>query len=185
MQDKLKFPECSDDKIRIVDFSEGHLTERYVSWLNDPEVVRYSEQRHHQHTLTTCLNYFNSQRNSPNFFLAIELKDDDNLHIGNMGVEIDNYNNKADVSILIGEKNIWGTGVATRAWGLALNALTLELGYRLVTAGTMETNIPMINLMIRCGMTIDAILPKRFILDSKQIGLVSASYYPVNVIETI
>lgn len=184
-QNKPRFPECYDDKVKIVEFSERHLTKRYVNWLNDPEVVRYSEQRHHKHTLSSCFEYFESQKKSPNYFLAIELKDNNNLHVGNMGVEIDNFNNKADVSILIGEKNNWGTGVATRAWSLVLTALTKELGYRLVTAGTMETNIPMINLMIRCGMTIDAILPRRFILDSMQIGLVSASYYPANLIETI
>ena len=178
MQKKLKFPECYDDKVRIVEFSERHLTERYVGWLNDPEVVRYSEQRHHEHTLATCIEYFETQKRSPNYFLAIEIIDSNTCHVGNIGVEVDRFNNKADVSILIGEKNVWGTGVASRAWGLVLNVLIQRLGFRLLTAGTMETNIPMIKLMKRSGMTIDAILPNRFVYENKQIGLVAASYSP-------
>lgn len=102
-----------------------------------------------------------------------------------MGVEVDLFNNKADVSIMIGEKSVWGSGAASRAWALVMNVLVQELGIRLVTAGTMETNIPMIKLMNRSGMKIDAILPNRFVYENKQVGLVAASYYPVNIFKAI
>ena len=36
-------------RLQIIPFREEYLTERYVSWLNDPEVVRFSDQRHRQH----------------------------------------------------------------------------------------------------------------------------------------
>jgi len=179
LQNKLQFPECYDEKVKVVEFSERHLTERYVGWLNDPEVVRYSEQRHHRHTLFTCIDYFEFQKRSPNYFLAIELIDSNILHIGNIGVEVDQFNNKADVSIIIGEKSVWGTGVASRAWGLVMNVLIQKLDFRLVTTGTMETNVPMIKLIKRSKMTIDAILPNRFIYEDKQVGLVAASYFSV------
>ena len=176
VQNKIKFPKCFDDKIKVVEFSKKHLTQKYVDWLNDPEVVRYSEQRHHKHTLSSCIEYFEAQQRSQNFFLAIEVIDSNDSHVGNIGVTIDSFNSLADVSIIVGEKKVWGTGIGSRAWGLVLDVLIQKLGFRIVTAGTMESNTPMIKLMKRSGMTIDAILPNRFIFKNNQIGLVAASY---------
>ena len=182
---KIKFPECFNDKVKIVNFSKRHLTQQYVDWLNDPEVVRYSEQRHRQHTLSSCNEYYISQISSLNYFLAVELNNLDKTHIGNIGVNVDPYNNKADVSIIIGDKSVWGTGVGSRAWILVMDVLVKKLGYRLITAGTMETNISMIKLMKRSKMTIDSILPNRFIFENKQVGLVAASYCPSGFINRI
>ena len=179
-QNKTPFPECCDGKVKIVEFSKRHLTKRYVGWLNDKEVVRYSEQRHFKHSISSCYQYYETLKKSDSYFLAVEIIDLNMWHVGNMGVEVDRYNSKADVSIMIGEKSVWGTGVASRAWSLVLNALIKDLCFRLVTAGTMETNVPMINLMKRSGMTIDAILPNRFVNENRQIGLVAASYNSVN-----
>ena len=184
-KNKIKFPECFDNKIRIVEFSKKHLTQQYVDWLNDPEVVYYSEQRHHKHTLASCLDYFESQRRSQNYFLAIEVINSNDRHVGNIGVAVDPFNSLADVSIIIGEKSVWGTGIASRAWGLVLDVLIKKLDFKLVTAGTMETNIPMIRLMKRSGMTIDAILPNRFVGENKRIGLVAASYSPLEFLGKI
>lgn len=65
-------------------FREHHLTEAYVGWLNDPEVVRYSEQRHQKHTMESAREYFQTQENSINSFIAIEVLEGDAIHIGNM-----------------------------------------------------------------------------------------------------
>ena len=185
ISNKINFPECFDNKVKIVNFSKKHLTQQYVDWLNDFDVVRYSEQRHYQHTLNTCNEYFKIQNSSLNYFLAIELNNLSKKHVGNIGVDVDPYNNKADVSIIIGDKSVWGTGVGSRAWSLVVDILIKQLGFRLITAGTMETNMSMIKLMKRSKMTIDAILPNRFVYEDKQVGLVAASYSPVEFINKI
>jgi len=185
ISNKINFPECFDNTVKIVNFSKKHLTQQYVDWLNDFDVVRYSEQRHYQHTLNTCNEYFKIQNSSLNYFLAIELNNLSKKHVGNIGVDVDPYNNKADVSIIIGDKSVWGTGVGSRAWSLVIDILIKQLGFRLITAGTMETNMSMIKLMKRSNMTIDAILPNRFVYEDKQVGLVAASYTPVEFINKI
>ena len=35
-----------------------HLTPKYLSWMNDKSLLKYSEQRHYKNTRTNCLNYF-------------------------------------------------------------------------------------------------------------------------------
>jgi len=68
------FPlEVIDNELRICHFTSNHLTKRYVNWLNDPEVVRFSEQRHFNHTFKSCSNYYLNQLKTDNLFLAIML----------------------------------------------------------------------------------------------------------------
>lgn len=171
----IKFPVKISDFIRILPFNEGHLTNQYVKWLNDPEVVRYSEQRHHSHTLETVWEYYEAQQNSAHGFLAIEYLEEMPIHIGNIGVFIDRENNTSDLSIMVGDKNYRGKGIAGRAWQLCLNTLLDELGFRMVTAGTMDVNKPMISLMKKSGMNIDGKLPKRLVWEGREVSVVCAS----------
>ena len=143
--------------------------------LNDPEIVKFSEQRHFNHTIESCTNYYVSQQKTSNLFLAIIYGNNNPIHIGNIGVRIDKFNLCADVSIIIGEKDYQGLGLGLRSWNLILDTLLYKMNFRLITAGTMEVNVPMIKLMRKSGMKITSVLPKRFLFDGKEIGLVLAS----------
>ncbi len=157
-------------RLRIVTFSEKHLTARYVSWLNDPEVVRYSEQRHKRHTLESCRAYFESFEGTPNMFLAIEKKED-GKHIGNINVYFDTPNNTADMGIIIGEKAEWGRGYASEAWNAVISHL-LATGIRKITAGTMASNKAMLALMKKAGMVPDGTFNRQFLWEGDEIDMV-------------
>jgi len=169
------FPDYSDGIIRVIEFTENHLTEKYVSWLNDPLVVRFSEQRHFKHTLQSCREYYSSQKSSADYFLAIEHEDIRFGHIGNIGVAVDRYNKAADLRIIIGDKRVWRMGIGKRAWTAVMKNLLEVLGFRIVTAGTMEVNEPMIGLMKSSGMHIHGIIPRRFLWEGREVGLVFGS----------
>lgn len=164
--------EC--DGFRIVPFEERHLTARYVAWLNDPETVRYSEQRHHAHDAASCRNYFVSMHNDACLFVAIEMRDPELGHVGNMSAAIDRPNRSADLSIIIGEKRVWGTGLASKAWSSMVVELLDLYALRRVTAGTMSVNVPMIKLMERSGMQIEAVRPRHFLWEGQEVDLVLA-----------
>jgi RimJ/RimL family protein N-acetyltransferase len=178
------FPEILSGDLRIVEFGEQHLTPRYVAWLNDPETVRFSEQRYRVHTIESCRDYFSAQLTSSNYFLAIEEITGGIGHIGNMGVTLDTNNCSADISILIGEKALRGRGLGLRAWKAVLDACLGRLGLRLVTAGTMDSNRPMVRVFEKSGMSIEAVLPGRFLWDGGEAGLVLASLHRRNHTET-
>lgn len=167
---------------RVVRFAERHLTNRYVGWLNDPDVVRYSEQRHRAHTAESCRAYYASFADSSDQFLAIELgAGNDRLqHVGNMSVTLDVPNRVADVSIILGEKSVWGSGVGTRAWTAVVEHLLSAGGVRKVTAGTMSVNGPMLRLMQRSGMTIEAVRAKQFLWEGREVDLVLAARFAAN-----
>ena len=173
---KKLFQDVSDDLVSLKIFTRHHLTKKYVSWLNDPEVVRYSEQRHFVHTMRSCAHYLEEKKLSDDLFLAIETNDSGApFHIGNLGVRIDQNNRSADLSIMIGDKKYWRRGFGASAWKLALRTLIEKMNFRLVTAGTMSLNKPMLNLFNQANMSIDAILPDRFLLDGCSVDLVIAS----------
>lgn len=168
------------ENVRVVPFSRHHLTQRYVSWLNDPEVVQFSEQRHHEHTLSTCTRYFEGIQKTDRYFFAIETSMYDIGHIGNIGVSIDAYNHLADMSIIVGEKRVWGKGLATAAWNVVLTEMLKRQGIRKVTAGTMAVNEAMLRLMQRSGMQIEAVRRHHFLWQGQEVDLVQAAIFGGN-----
>ena len=175
---RREFPVSSYNSVRVTPFTEKHLSEKYVSWLNDPVVVRYSEQRHVKHTLQTCEAYYVGQQISSNYFLAIELEDGEMLsHVGNIGVAVDKNNNTADMSILVGDRLVWGCGVGSRAWIAVMMTLLATLNFRTITAGTMSVNEPMLALFNRSGMKMNGVIPGRFLWEGTEVDLIIASIH--------
>lgn len=165
------------DKLCVSNFREELLTNKYVEWLNDPQVVRYSEQRHRRHSLKSCASYIKAIQDTRGLFLALEVKDIGLGHIGNISVAIDEPNSSADLSIMIGEKHAWGKGYASQAWMAVMNYLLNDVGIRRVTAGTMEVNVPMIRLMRRSMMQIDSVRPRHFLWEGQEVGLITGSCF--------
>jgi RimJ/RimL family protein N-acetyltransferase len=141
-------------RLLIEPFTAKYLTPRYVSWLNDPDVVQYSEQRHRRHTLESCKQYFESFAGTQHYFWAITLKIDGS-HVGNINAYVDPNNQIADIGILIGEKAEWGKGYGLEAWKAVCEYLLEAGSIRKITAGTLSSNKGMLNIMIRAGMVED------------------------------
>lgn len=141
-------------------FEQSDITTDYVSWLNDPDVVKYSNQRFINHTYASCKSYFDSFAGTPNFFLKV-LNIEDLSIVGTMTVYIAPAHATADVGIMLGRKGIWGKGFGQDAWDTVLVWLLANPSIRKVTAGTMRQNLAMIRTMERSGMVLEAIRPKQ------------------------
>lgn len=137
----------------IVPFNETFISPRYIGWLNDPDITRFSRQRHRRHDEESCREYFSSFKNSNNHFSAIVSDDQTRGHIGNLSTIVDGDNGVADLAILIGEKGVWGQGYGQEVWRAALAALLALPGIRLVTGGCLSENLPMRRIMEKTGMT--------------------------------
>lgn len=164
-------------RLRIVLFSEEYLTPRYVGWLNDPEVVRYSEQRHRTHTLESCKAYWQSFVGTPHYFWAIVARDHQLGHIGNMNAYLDTVNSVADIGILIGERDVWGCGYGLEAWSAVCNFLLEKIGIRKVTAGTLTVNTAMVRIMQRAGMVEDGRRIRQCIFEGKEVDIIHTALF--------
>jgi len=131
------------------------ITDVYVGWLNDPEIVFYSNQRFITHTKETCLDYLNSFTNTENIYCSI--KDIQNKKVrGSITAYIHQFHGTADMGLLIGDRTVWGKGFGFEAWSLLMAYLFEHLGIRKITAGTIKENIGMVNIMKRSGMHLEA-----------------------------
>lgn len=99
--------------------TEDDVTEKYVSWMNDPEINQYLESRFVRHTLESTKAFIRSVTNDNNYQFGIfDINTDE--HIGNIKIGgINHYHRYADIGFLIGEKSYQGKGIATEAIALA------------------------------------------------------------------
>lgn len=141
-------------KVRLDSFTDADIGDVYVGWLNDPQVVRFSNQRFRAHSLESCRAYLASFEGSENLFLAIRRRED-GAHIGTMTVYRSIQHGTADVGIMIGERSCWRGGCGQDAWDTLLRWLLARGDIRKVTAGTLACNKGMVRLMERSGMTLE------------------------------
>lgn len=167
-------PILSGAKCRLEPFAERYLSARYVGWLNAPDVVRHSEQRHRRHDLASCKSYAASFAGSPHFFWAIIANDEALGHIGNISAYVDATNRVADVGIMVGERAAWGRGYGTDAWLAACRYLLLDLNLRKVTAGTLANNLGMLSVMKRSGMCEEGRRRRQALWENTEVDVVEA-----------
>lgn len=156
----MKTPILISERLRLRPM--GWAAEKdYSAWLNDPEVVRYSELRHRTHDEASCLEYIKSFDHETNHIWAIHLHGVEGLHIGNITLHRDIPNNIAQMGILIGEKSQWNKGLGVEAWGHVMT-WGLANGLRKVEAGCMSVNTGMIRVFQKTGMKFEGLRDQHF-----------------------
>ena len=164
-------------RLRIEPFTDCHLTERYVSWLNDASTVRFSEQRHRKHTLQSCREYMQSLEASPHYFWAVNIRSSAVEHIGNVNAYVDDHNSIADVGILIGVSEAQRKGYATEAWLAVCDYLLRVRGMRKVCAGTIAPNLPMLKVMERTGMISDGYRFHHYLWNHEEVNIIYSAFF--------
>lgn len=154
------------ERLYLCPFTESDITADYIRWLNDPEVVRFSNQRFRHHDEESCLAYLRTFPDSDNLFLAIRLCDDRRL-IGTMTAYVSAQHGTADMGLLIGERGRWGRGFGLEAWNLLLGHLLRDRKLRKITAGTLRCNVGMARIMERSGMRLEAVKSQQEMVDGE------------------
>lgn len=94
--------------LKILDNS--NISERYITWLNDPEVNRYSSRSGKSFNKEDVYAYVDECNKSDKKLLLAIFEDNNNLHIGNVLLIVNYYKKEINISNLIGEKDYWGKG---------------------------------------------------------------------------
>lgn len=92
-----------------------NINKKYMSWMNDYDVFKYTMQKNKKHSLNDIREFVKEKNSSKNEFLyGIFFKKKKNYtkHIGNIKLGPINFeHNSADISYFIGEKNLWGKDI--------------------------------------------------------------------------
>lgn len=158
-------PTLSTANLNLVPFADRHMTQTYVDWLQDPILMRYSEQRHRSHDLESCRRFVESFATSPHFLWAIEAVDQDHKHIGNITATLDPNNGLADIGLLIGADRCQGRGYGSQAWQAVMTYLHTLPHLHKITGGCLAPNTAMVRIMQNAGMIPDGRRKNHYLVD--------------------
>lgn len=159
------------DRVSLRLFEETDISDDYISWLNDPEVVKFSNQRFISHNRETCEAFFNSIDSSDNLFLVIIHQESKEI-LGTMTVYFSTNHQTADIGIMLGNRAFWGQGIGEEAWRAVMDFLLEKLGVRKVTGGALSCNKGMMRIFGKVGMVCDGIRKDHEMIDGKPYDIV-------------
>lgn len=172
-------PLLRGQRVVLRPFTAQDITDAYIGWLNDPEVVRYSNQRFVRHTRESCERYFAGFAGSANLFASLRVAQPGVAAEGGHGDQAEQIeqavgtltayrslpHGTADVGILLGERAAWGQGIGLEAWQLLTDWLLTTPGLRKVTAGTLACNRSMLAVAERSGMRREGVRRAQELID--------------------
>ena len=152
-------------------FVVDDITPTYISWLNDPRVTRFSNQRFRLHNEATSLAYLASFASNDDLFISLRDLSSGSA-IGTMTAYINRHHETADIGLLIGDPLVWGKGYGQEAWNMLGDWLLSVVKIRKLTAGTVAGNIGMVRIMQRFGMYHEATRYGQELIENKPQDLV-------------
>lgn len=146
------------------------VTPAYVGWLEDPEVNQYLETRHTTQTLESVAAFVERMIASTDEFLfAICV---DGRHVGNIKVgPIKKIHNVADVSLFVGDRSVWGQGVATKAIFEITRYAFEKLKVRKLAAGCYSPNMGSARAFLRVGYSQEGLRRAHYVMNGTPVDL--------------
>lgn len=172
------------ERVYLRRIRESDLDERYVSWFQDEELVRYYAGSKRSYTRESLLaDIQEHERAGTSFLYGIFLKEND-LCIGNIRLgPIVRDHKISDLVILIGDRSNHGKGLAVEAIRLG-NRVAFELhDLRKLFGGMYEANEASVRAYTRAGWVIEGRLKGHYWVDGKPmdrilVGCFSPKYFP-------
>ena len=149
------------------------VNENYYQWMNDNEITRYTESRFYPYSTEQLQIYVSSlDGKRESVFLAI-IEKTSVQHIGNIKLgNIDWIHRRADIGVIIGDKNCWGQGYAGEAIALLSEYAFRKLNLHKVWAGCYANNIGSIRAFKKAGFTEEGVQRRHYYYDGQYIDLV-------------
>ncbi len=163
-----------EDPIKLFMLEDKHVSERYLSWMNNPEIQQHLESRFAEHSRESLREFVRKcSQDADTLFFGIANKEN-SRHVGNIKVgPINRRHLIADIGLRIGDKSVWGCGFATAAIRCVVRIMQKELNLAKATAGAYESNIGSIRAFEKAGFTIESVRPAHCLVNGVRESLVS------------
>ena len=151
----------NSESVQLLPMYSSDITEAYLSWLNDKELMKFSNQRHLNHTRASSESYLNSFDQNSSFIFKIVAETE---MIGTLSISLDKHNLVGVMGILIG-RQYCGLGLGGKAWNKAIEISFGELGLRKIKAGAAAYNLPMKRIFEKSNMSFEANLSSDLLIE--------------------
>lgn len=159
--------------IYLVPFGTEHLqAPEYLAWLRDYEVVKTINRPEYLEPIPfeEVKQYVETLWKSDNDIFMAVMNRTGNRFVGTVrAARIDRRTLTADLGILIGDRNYWGSGVATDALSTLAEYLFQELGLRRLTAGLLEPNRAMLRVFEKLGFVREGVFRKHDLYEGEYV----------------
>jgi len=160
-------------KVYLRSLVESDADGPYASWFNDAEVCLGNSHHVYPYPRKSALEYIQHTLSSKdNLILAIVTRKDE-AHIGNIALQnIHPVYHAAEFSILIGEKNAWGSGIGTEAGRLICDHGFLAMNLYRIACGTFDNNTAMQRLAVSLGMKQEGVRREAAYKDGRYVDII-------------
>ena len=157
------------DRFLIRSLSEKDVSEQYLRWLQDEEVIRYLAARNRKNTRSEIIRYVNKHDDTSSFHLGIFHKQTKS-HIGNFSVYYDSVHKTAQINVMIGEKEWWGKGTVLEARTAVMDFIFDNLGAYKVWATPFARNFAAVHNYLRQGFKKEGVFKEHKKINSDDRG---------------
>lgn len=155
------------NRLFIREIVEADVSLSYLAWLEDPEVNRFTEVRLQAITADYLSASIRKAREAQDeVFLGIFVREAQQ-HIGTIHItKISRHHQTGVIGFLIGEKRLWGKGLATEAITGVAEFLLNDFGLRKITAGCYEGNHGSVRALLKSGFVHETTRKHQLVVDT-------------------
>ena len=122
---------------------------KYVNWLKNPNIMKYTEQKNLKHNLASTKNFVAQKLKSDcDFLFGIFYK---KKHIGNIKLGPINWKKfETQISFFIGEESLWGKSIIPQVIEKLIEYSSIKLSLNEINAGYYEKNFASAKVFEKC-----------------------------------
>lgn len=136
----------------------------WVDALNNPEIVKYSNQRFRKHSISSQTSFLKKKLADKSSRIFIFKNDNEMIGVGEIS-KIDFKNLNAEISYMIINERFWGKGIGTQIVQKLVLIGFSELNLKKLYAGTNSSNIGSQKVLKKNAFQIEGTQKKHLITD--------------------
>lgn len=161
-------PDLRGKTVALREIALSDVGPRYVAWLNDPEVMQFTESRFQSHDLQGVMAYVSTVLADRDSLMWAVWESESGGHVGNIKLGGINWTHRfADIGILIGERSAWGRGYATEAITLVCGYAFGSLKLHKLMANMYVENVGSRRAFEKAGFTLEGYRRSQYLLGGK------------------
>lgn len=148
--------------IRLRSLAEADFTDAYLGWFRDPEVTQFLDARNI--TRADAVAHLNAGREGGHWHLFAICRADTGAHVGNLKIgPIHPRHALSDLVTVIGDRAVWGRGVARTAIREGIRLAFERFSIRKLSASIDSRNTGSLKAYCAAGFTEEARLKDQFL----------------------
>ena len=163
-------------KVTLRPLTQADITGDYLAWFRDPDVTRFLDARNISRE--DAIDHLERGRAGDAWRIYAICAGDEGRHVGNLKIGPIHWRHRlSDMVTVIGDRSVWGRGVAREAISRGIDIAFGELGLRKLSASIDSLNTGSIKAYTAAGFTVETALRDQFMHEDDGVVTTSDKVY--------